>query len=407
MNIKEKLDQNTSLKAKSFWNSKERSYYNKDYQDKESIIDKCLNVIASCSTTSIELLWKQIEELKLIECFDVSALLLFNHIAKNSYSHTMKVDNQPIYFYGSLSEPLKVYSLFLKLEKQYPHFTFLKNNLDVVKKSCQKSVNSDSVSEYITLNKKGLLDTIPNLFKHIQGENLSFSKKGLNIAIAVLVHTQDVKILDSIAKLYSFVRKNDPTLTNVKINILEKELEKGESIYPKEKLDMLNKLLHDQTIFQDIEKTFSVCIDIEKVTLIRKENTQYHYRTSGASFILQMSQIIEKAKAMDIFLFKDYVNPKELLDKISFMSKGKASGDSLQAEIVRRFEFIYQDEKDLEAKKEAIKSFLTAACKLPTDSKDSVYLDLMKDISFKFQLEQKIAEPVKNEAVLQKKRSKI
>lgn len=407
MNLKEQLDPKISLKAKSYWNSKTNSYYNQDYKDKQSIIEKCLKVIASSSSSSINELWTQIQDMQLIDCFDVAALFLFKRIGQDRYSHDLKIGNNSIHFYDNMSEPLKVYSIFTKLEKEHQGFTFLKNNLDFVKKSCSNSIHYDNVLDYINLNKKGFLDDIPNLFKHINGKNLSYSKKSLNIAISILAHTQDAAIFDTIVNLYSFVRKNDPSLTNVKINILEKELEKGEATYPKEKLDMVDKILHDQTIFQDINKTFSVCLDIEKVTLIRRENSQYHYKNSGADFVLDISKIIEIAKKMDIFLFKDYVTPKELLNKIDFMSKGKASSTALHAEIVRRFEFVYQDENDLEAKREAVKSFLTAASKLPSDTKDGVYINLMKDISFKFQLEQKIAEPVNKDETVQKKRNKI
>lgn len=407
MNLKEIVSQQTTSKAQKFWNSS-NSYYNKDYTTKKDFIEKFLTIISSSQVGAIEDLWAKAKEMNVVDCFELSTFLLFKSIGKRSYEN-YKVSGVDLDFYHSMTEPLKVYSVLLKIQKEDKNFVFFnkKENLEFIKSQCLQLINSDNVIEYIALNKKGHLEKIPNLFKHINGTNLSKSKKSLNIAISILAYNQDAKILPKIADIYSFVRKNDPTLSNVKIALLEKELEKGASIYPQEMIDKINKILHDQTIFEDIEKTFSVCVDIEKLTLIRKEVSDYHYNNSGADFVLKISEIIEKAKPLDIFLFKDYVSPKIILDKIDFLSKGKTSQSKLHAEIVRRFEFVYENESDLEAKKEAIKSFLTATSKFPSNSKDSVYIDLMKDISFKFKLEQQIAEPVQKDELIAKKRSKI
>ena len=194
INIKEKVSEQNSKKAQALWNNNYSRYYNKEYRTKEEFIIKFISILAGSQPSLIESLWNTSKEFEVTDCFNAALFFLYSSIGNNTYGKKLKFGEHTIASHDTLEEPLKVYSTLSKIEKDDKDLIFLNEHCDLVKEKCIMCVNEDNVLDYISLYKKGKLPEIKDLFKHIKGNHLTPTKKGLNIAISVLALTEDAQI---------------------------------------------------------------------------------------------------------------------------------------------------------------------------------------------------------------------
>lgn len=305
------------------------------------------------------------------------------------------------YFYCRIDRDscINLLTSFVQINQKNPNsIPNNKLNKDLFNTIFSLNITRKNIDSYFYLHKLGLVDTLPISTK-IGIEHFEPNKRSLNLLIDILIFEKNENCLSVFSNMFHLVRSNDPELVGVKFDSLLKEIENptySEALRTKIKSIILQD---PNDIFQTITNTFSILFDIDKITVAR--NAKKTYGEDGTSFIIKMDEVLLKAKQSGILFCDSYVDRKEEKEKIQFHSKEVYSKTNrILAEALRRFDFHYSNQEDMDKKLAMFKTFFNECLSMKIAQPTDVFVDLLKKITFKehlmFNLEENTTTKRKN-----------